>query len=199
MSKKHQLQELHKRMSDCQLCPLSKDRTRLVFGGGNPEAKMMIIGEAPGYEENLKGEVFVGKSGHLLDQILAACGFNRDFVYISNMVKCRPPGNRKPAPAEMKACHPSLMRQIQIVDPLILIPMGATALNELISKDLRISKDRGKWIEWLDRKVLPVYHPSALLRNPDLKRDAWADFQEIFHAYRRLVDPHHHSEHIHTN
>jgi len=190
-------EKLKSEVSDCTKCPLSSTRNKVVFGGGNPDADIFVIAEGPGYEEDLQGIPFVGKSGKLLDKIFAACGFTREkHVYISNIVKCHPPGNRAPSKAEQTACLPYLIKQIDLVDPKIIILLGATALKGLIDPDLKITKIRGEWIDWNNRLVMPVFHPSALLRNPDLKRPTWEDFKKIVLKYRELVDPEHYSEHV---
>ncbi len=170
----------------------------MIFGEGNYNAGIMLIGEAPGADEDRIGRPFVGKSGQLLDKILAACGFNREqHVFISNIVKCRPPGNRVPEENEVSACIKYLYSQIELVDPRILIPLGATALKRLFGDNsLKITRLRGDWMEWNGRLVMPVYHPSALLRNPNLKRDTWEDYKKVVYKYRELIDPWHHSDHI---
>ncbi|MBE9511205.1 MAG: uracil-DNA glycosylase [Bacteroidetes bacterium] len=190
-------ENLKSEVSNCTKCSLSSTRNRVVFGGGNPDAEIFVIAEGPGYEEDLQGIPFVGKSGKLLDKIFAACGFTREqHVYISNIVKCHPPGNRAPSKVEQAACLPYLIKQIDLVDPKIIILLGATALQGLINPNLKITKIRGEWIDWNNRLVMPVFHPSALLRNPDLKRPAWEDFKKVVLKYRELVDPGHYSKHI---
>ena len=157
----------------------------------------MIIGEAPGMDEDLQGRPFVGKSGQLLDKILAACGFTRNqHVYISNIIKCRPPGNRVPLPEEVETCIPFLEKQIELIDPKILILLGATSLKAMCGQEMKITKIRGQWITRDGRLAMPVYHPSALLRNPALKRDTWEDFKKIVMKYRQIVDKSHYSAHI---
>ncbi len=154
----------------------------------------MLIGEGPGQEEDEQGLPFVGKSGHLLDKILEACGFSRkDNVYIANIVKCRPPQNRDPKPEEREACLPYLKQQIDLIQPHIIILLGATALKGLIDEELRITKIRGQWIEWEGIQIMPTYHPSALLRNQNLKKDAWEDFKKVVIRYRQEIDPQHKS------
>lgn len=139
----------------------------------------------------------MGKSGQMLDKILAACGFNREeHVFISNIVKCRPPDNRAPTPQEAGACIPWLFKQIELVNPKILILLGATALKYMAGSDYTISRDRGNWINWKNMPAMPVYHPAALLYNPLLKFDTWEDFKKIVFKYRDLVDPHHYSPHV---
>ena len=187
------LQEEIKKCTKCELC---KTRTNVVAGSGNPQAKIMLIGEGPGYYEDQKGIAFIGKSGQLLDKILAACGFTREeHVFISNIVKCRPPENRDPTPAEREACLPYLLQQIELIHPTIIILLGATALKGLIDPRARITKERGEWRTWHQYLVMPTYHPSALLRNPSLKRPVWEDFKKVVAKYRELVNPDHFSAH----
>lgn len=188
---------LRREILNCNRCPLAKTRNHVIFGEGNPHAPVIIIGEAPGRDEDLRGRPFVGLSGQLLDKILAACGFNRTHhVFISNIIKCRPPGNRVPSPDEIRFCKPYLLQQIDLIDPKILILMGATALKTMIGPEMRITSVRGSWINWDGRLAMPVYHPSALLRNPALKRDTWEDFKKIVGKYRQIVDETHYSAYI---
>jgi DNA polymerase len=190
------LLELKQQIRSCTKCPLSQTRNNAVFGNGNPDAEIMLIAEAPGYYEDKSGIVFQGKSGELLDKIFAACGFSRnEHIFISNIVKCRPPDNRTPLNSEKKACLPYLYKQIELVNPKIIILLGATALKGLIDPDARISQIRGQWIDWNKRLVMPTYHPSALLRNPAMKRPVWDDFKNVVAKYRELVDPDHYSAH----
>ena len=157
----------------------------------------MVIGEGPGEEEDKQGLPFVGKSGQLLDKILGAAGFSRDEnVFIANIVKCRPPENRDPTPDERTTCLPFLLLQIELIQPTIIILLGGTALKGLIDPDGKITQVRGKWIKWHQFHVMPTYHPSALLRNPDLKKDVWEDMKQVVQKYRELVDPQHQSPHI---
>ncbi|MBQ7742669.1 MAG: uracil-DNA glycosylase [Bacteroidaceae bacterium] len=179
----------------CKRCGLSATRTHAVPGEGFPTAKLMCIGEGPGFHEDQQGRPFVGESGHLLDKILAVSGFSRQTnTFIANIVKCRPPSNRDPLPEERQACLPLLLKQIEIVNPTIIVLLGATALKGLIDPEARITRLRGKWMEWQGRMVMPTYHPSALLRNPELKRPVWEDFKLVIDKYRELVDPNHHSD-----
>jgi uracil-DNA glycosylase len=188
--------ELKNEVKTCEKCILSKSRTKVVFGEGNENANLMCIGEGPGYYEDQQGIPFVGKSGQLLDKILEVCGFTRkDHVFIGNIVKCRPPNNRDPLPEERETCLPYLLKQIELIDPQIIILLGATALKGLIDPNARITKVRGQWMDWNNRLVMPTFHPSALLRNPKLKHDAWTDFKHVVAKYRELVDPNHYSDH----
>lgn len=194
------MDKLRDRILTCSACPLHKTRNHAVWGEGNPKAEILLIGEAPGAMEDQLGRPFVGRSGQLLDKILAACNFTREkHVFLSNIVRCRPPGNRTPGELEVKTCIPYLYEQIELVDPKIIIPLGATALKNLMNDhQLRITRVRGQWLNFQSRLVMPVYHPSALLRNPGLKRDTWEDFKKVFFKYREWVNPHHTSPHIST-
>lgn len=188
----NKLSELQAEVMNCTRCPLCRTRNRVVFGNGNPDARIFMIGEAPGSDEDSVGKVFVGRAGQLLDKILEACNFSREkHVYISNILKCRPPDNRNPGADEQKACMPYLMKQIDIVDPKIIILLGAVSLKAFFGPDSKITRDRGIWKNYFSRWVMPTYHPAALLRNPDLKKDSWEDFKNIIRKYRELVDPDH--------
>jgi uracil-DNA glycosylase family 4 len=181
----------------CTKCELAKSRHNVIFGEGNTNGGIFIIGEAPGRDEDLQGRPFVGKSGQLLDKILTACGFTRDeHVFISNIVKCRPPDNRVPAPQEAAACMPWLLKQIELVNPKILIFLGATALKYMAGNERKITRERGNWLNWQGRLAMPVYHPAALLRDPALKRDTWTDFKKIVYKYRELIDSQHYSAYV---
>ena len=180
----------------CTKCGLSAQRTHAVFGEGPQNAQIMCIGEGPGYYEDQKGRPFVGKSGQLLDKILEVCGFNRkEHAFIGNIVKCRPPNNRDPLPEERETCLPYLYKQIELINPKIIILLGATALKGLIDPNARITKVRGQWMGWNNTFVMPTFHPSALLRNEKLKRPAWDDFKKVVAKYRELVDENHYSPH----
>lgn len=188
----HKLLALEEEALECTRCSLVRSRNKLVFGEGPVDAPIFMIGEGPGYDENEQGRPFVGKSGQLLDKILAACNFSRrEHVYIGNIVKCRPPGNRNPSPEEAAACMPYLRQQIGIVDPAIIILMGAVALRYMIGDEMKITKVRGQWIQKDGRWIMPVYHPSALLRNPALKKDTWEDFKSVVRKFREIVNAEH--------
>lgn len=188
--------ELEEKVKTCNRCRLRGGCRGVVFGEGNPAARVVLCGEGPGADEDLLGRPFVGKAGQLLDKILEACGFNRFVhVYILNTVKCRPPGNRIPAEDERAACRPNLDAQIRLIRPVIMVLLGATALQEIVDPGGRITRDRGKWVERDGMLIMPTYHPAALLRNPRLKVDAWKDFKQVVYKYRELVDPRHYSPH----
>lgn len=181
----------------CQRCSLFEKRNHVIFGEGNPDAEILIIGEGPGQQEDLEGRPFIGPSGQLLDKIFEACNFTREkHLFITNIVRCRPPENRKPTTEEAAECMPWLISQISMIRPEIIVLLGATALKFMAGPDYKISRDHGKWMEVLGIDAMPVYHPSALLRKPSLKSDAWKDFKEIVFKYRELVDPEHTSPHV---
>ncbi|WP_071190664.1 uracil-DNA glycosylase [Trichormus sp. NMC-1] len=169
----------------CQRCELGKTRTHAVVGRGNLQATIMIIGEAPGQQEDETGLPFVGKSGQLLDKILASVELNPDNdVYICNIVKCRPPENRVPTPDEMAACKPYLLEQIRLVNPKIILLTGATAVKAVTGDKRQITKIRGQWLEWSGRLCMPIFHPSYLLRNPSKDKGSpkwlmWQDIQAV--------------------
>lgn len=186
------LGDLAQIVTGCTRCRLREGCAGVVFGEGNPHARIMIIGEGPGAEEDRLGRPFVGKAGQLLDRMLGACGFDRfTHVYIANVVKCRPPRNRVPEPDERAACLPNLMAQIRLIQPQIIILLGATALQTLVNPAARITRERGRWIEQDGIFIMPTYHPAALLRNPNLKKETWEDLKQVTAKYRDLVDPHH--------
>jgi len=173
----NELKELEKICKNCTLCDLSKTRTNVVFGEGNPNADLMFIGEGPGEMEDKTGRPFVGRAGKLLTKIIEnVLELSRKDVYIANIVKCRPPNNRVPTIEEAETCKPYLLKQIEIINPKILVCLGKTAFMYLLNQDLPISKVRGQIFEYKGRKVIPTYHPSYLLRNPSAKPEAYKDF-----------------------
>jgi DNA polymerase len=177
------LEEFENDINECTKCPLHKGRNKFVFGVGNPNADIMFVGEGPGRDEDLKGEPFVGRAGKLLDKILAAIHFDRSEVYIGNIVKCRPPNNRDPEPSEMETCLPYLMQQIEMINPRFICCLGRIAAQALLETKLPLGKLRGTFHDWNDRKVLVTYHPAALLRFQQYKRDTWEDVQKLRKAY----------------
>ena len=196
MTKIEQLETLKEEVLNCNKCKLSGTRNKVVFGEGNPDGSILVIGEGPGAEEDKTGRPFVGKSGQLLDKMLGAAGFNREkHLFIANIVKCRPPNNREPETDEREACIPYLQKQIEIIDPKIIFLVGATAIK-LINSKAKLKELKGQWTIWKDRIVMTSYHPSALLRNPGLKREAWEHVKKVFYKYREIIDPNHKSEHI---
>ncbi|WP_456470769.1 uracil-DNA glycosylase [Caminibacter sp.] len=173
----NELKELEKICKTCTLCDLAKTRTNVVFGEGNPKAKLMFIGEGPGEMEDKTGRPFVGRAGKLLTKIIEnVLELTRDDIYIANIVKCRPPNNRVPTIEEAETCKPYLLKQIDIINPEILVCLGKTAFMYLLNTDMPISKVRGQIFEYKGKKVIPTYHPSFLLRNPSAKKEAYKDF-----------------------
>ncbi|MDI3281129.1 MAG: uracil-DNA glycosylase [Bacillota bacterium] len=170
----------------CHRCSLRGGCRQVVFGEGNPAATLMLVGEGPGEQEDLQGRPFVGPAGQLLDRILAAIGLTRREVYIANIVKCRPPGNRIPLDAEMEACLPLLRSQIRLIKPRLIVCLGATATRGLLDRNLRITQVRGQWFQRDGISYLPTYHPAALLRDPSKKREVWEDFKAVRAAYLEL-------------
>ncbi|MEW5702510.1 MAG: uracil-DNA glycosylase [Candidatus Zixiibacteriota bacterium] len=179
------LDELHDRIHTCTRCPLGFTRTKFVFGVGNPRAEILFIGEAPGREEDLKGEPFVGRAGQLLDKMLAAIDLTRDDVYIANILKCRPPENRDPQPEESGACLPHLAEQIRLLAPMYIVALGRIAAQILLDTKTPISKLRGRFYDFGAARLLVTFHPAALLRNPEWKRDAWEDLKLLRRDYDR--------------
>jgi DNA polymerase len=160
--------------------------TNLVFGVGNPKADLMVIGEAPGYNEDLQGEPFVGEAGQLLDKIIGAINFGRDDIYIANILKHRPPNNRDPKNEERQRSLPYLLRQIELVDPKLILCVGRISATTLLGKDTSLSKLRGKFHSFHGRELMATYHPAALLRNPQWKRPTWEDVQKLRKRYDEL-------------
>ncbi|MBX5467745.1 MAG: uracil-DNA glycosylase [Firmicutes bacterium] len=176
----------------CRRCELRAGAHGVVFGEGSPAARVVFCGEGPGAEEDRLLRPFVGAAGRLLDQMLAAMGFERfRDVYILNVVKCRPPQNRIPTEEEREQCRPNLLAQLRIINPVIIVLLGATAVQTLIDPAARITRVRGQWFERDGRWLMPTYHPAALLRNPAWKREAWEDLKRVLDKYRELVDPGH--------
>lgn len=178
------LKELNNLICECQKCPLGKTRNKFVFGKGNPNADVMVIGEGPGADEDAQGEPFVGRAGKLLTDILIAINFSREEVYIGNIVKCRPPNNRTPLPEEMSKCLPYLKKQIELIQPKFILCLGLTAALGLLKKKDSLTNLRGNIFEFENAKVMVTYHPAALLRNPNWKRGCWEDVQK----FRKLYD-----------
>ncbi len=174
---KDTLQNIFNGLGKCDRCKLAQNRTNIVFGVGNPDARLIFIGEGPGSEEDKQGEPFVGAAGQLLSKIIQAMNLSRDQVYICNIIKCRPPGNRNPEPVEIKACMPYLVRQIDAVSPDYICTLGSVAARSLLGTAEYISRLRGRFHEYKGIKVMPTYHPAYLLRNPEKKRDVWEDMK----------------------
>jgi len=188
-----QLAELAARAAVCTLCPLAQGRTRVVFGVGDPDADLMLVGEAPGYHEDQQGEPFVGPAGKLLDRLLADIGRKRSQVYIANVLKCRPPGNRDPLQPEIDACSDYLRRQLALVDPRVVLTLGNFATRLLLKRDVGISRLRGQVYPWWNRYLIPTLHPAAVLRSGDhLLEQIKADFalaQKALAEQPALADP----------
>ena len=165
--------------SPCVRCRLAGTRSQVVFGSGNPNADLMFIGEAPGRDEDLQGKPFVGRAGQLLTDIIKAMKLTRDDVYISNVIKCRPPENRNPEPDELDACRPYIRRQIEFIKPKVIVTLGKFALQSLSGKTYSITAARGSWTDFEGIRVMPTYHPAYLLRNPAAKKDVWADMKKV--------------------
>lgn len=173
------LEELRAACADCQRCALGETRTKLVFGVGNPNADLMFVGEAPGEQEDLTGTPFVGRAGQLLDKYLYAVDIERKDVYIANILKCRPPKNRDPLPAEEDACIDYLREQVRLIQPKVIVCLGRIAAMRLIKPDFKISVEHGTWFEKDDYLMTAVYHPAALLRDPRRREDMLRDMQAI--------------------
>jgi DNA polymerase len=179
-SKEEMLKKVHNEMAGCQLCPLGKTRKKLVFGAGNPDARIVFVGEAPGADEDEQGLPFVGRAGQLLtDIIVKGMKLERKNVYICNILKCRPPNNRNPLPEEINKCEPFLKRQLQIISPEIICALGTFAAKTLLKTDIPISALRGRFHVYEGIKLMPTYHPAYLLRNPSAKKQVWEDVQMI--------------------
>lgn len=173
------LRGLYKAFHQCTACGLHRGRNHFVFGEGPPDAKLMFVGEGPGFDEDRTGRPFVGKAGQLLEKIIIAMGLQRTEVFIGNIVKCRPPGNRTPFPEEMRMCAPVLERQIEVIQPQIIIALGKTALTYFKQANVSIMRLRGKYFTWKGIQIMPTFHPAYILRNPAAKRDVWSDVQQV--------------------
>ncbi|MEQ8173934.1 MAG: uracil-DNA glycosylase [Syntrophomonadaceae bacterium] len=179
---------LQERAHACSACRLRTTCQQVVFGSGDPQAKIMFVGEGPGRDEDLQGEPFVGKAGQLLDKILTAADFERPSVYICNVVKCRPPENRLPNPDEVKECSRFLEAQIRIIKPRIIMCLGSLASQVVIDPKARITQIRGRWFTRQGINIMATFHPAALLRNPSYKRPTWEDFKLVRDEYQRLLE-----------
>jgi len=173
------LEDIRADLGDCRRCKLCESRTKIVFGSGSPAARVLFVGEAPGRDEDLQGEPFVGEAGQLLTKMISAMGFTREEVYICNVLKCRPPGNRNPEPDEIACCSPFLLRQVQAIAPQVIIALGTFAAQTLLSSREPIGRLRGKLHDYHGIPLMPTFHPSFLLRSPEKKRDAWSDLQQV--------------------
>jgi uracil-DNA glycosylase len=177
------LAELREHIGDCRRCKLAPHRTHLVFGVGNPRARLVFVGEAPGRDEDAQGEPFVGRAGQLLTEIITkGMKLRRDDVYIANVIKCRPPDNRNPEPDEVASCQPFLLRQLQLIGPEVVVALGKFAAQTLLGTKTPITQLRGRWYDWHGMKLMPTFHPAYLLRNPGDKRLVWDDIQKVMRA-----------------
>jgi DNA polymerase len=173
------LEEIRAELGDCRRCKLSAGRTHLVFGDGAPNARLMFVGEAPGADEDLQGVPFVGEAGQLLNRMLNNLGLRREEVYIGNILKCRPPGNRDPEADEIAACLPFLAKQIQAIRPRVIVILGRIAAHALLGTREPITRLRGHWQRYHDIRVMPTFHPSYLLRSPQERKKTWVDMQQV--------------------
>ncbi len=183
--KEQALRRLREEIGECTRCRLHEKRTKLVFGEGSPEAELMFIGEAPGEEEDLQGRPFVGRAGELLTRLILKMGLQREDVYIANTVKCRPPENRRPREDEIQTCLTFLKRQIEIISPRVIMTLGDVATKTILQTRLGITKVRGKVFRYMDIPVVPTFHPSYLLRNPNDKWLTWSDAQVVLKILKK--------------
>ena len=184
--KQQRLLKFYKQIRFCQKCELSQTRHNLVFGAGNPNADIMLIGEAPGHEEDFQGKPFVGTAGQLLTRILAAINLKREDVYITNIIKCRPPQNRDPLPTEQKTCKSYLYRQIEVIEPKFILILGRIAAQVLLDTSKSMTELRGKVYNYKDIQLIVTYHPAALLRNYQWKKDTWEDVRLLQKLYQNV-------------
>lgn len=173
------LQWLRDYMGDCRRCPLWENRQNLVFGEGDPEARLVFVGEAPGKREDRTGRPFVGPAGELLNDMIAGMGLERDDTYICNVLKSRPPDNRDPRPDEIRECFPFLRKQLEIIEPEAIVTLGRPATQNLLDSEQPLGALRARWHDWEGIPVMPTYHPAYLLRNPEQKRKVWSDLQQV--------------------
>ena len=182
VSVKETLEDIRRDLGDCRRCQLSSGRKNIVFGAGSPGARLVFVGEGPGYDEDQQGEPFVGAAGRLLTKIIKAIGLTRDQVYICNIIKCRPPGNRNPEPDEVETCSPFLRRQLQAIKPEFVCALGKFAAQTILETTEPISRLRGRMYDYMGLRVIPTYHPAYLLRNTNKKRDVWEDMKLLMEA-----------------
>jgi len=177
------LEEIRKELGDCKRCKLFSHRRNIVFGMGNPEARLVFVGEGPGRDEDIQGKPFVGRAGQLLTKIINSIDLSREEVYIANIIKCRPPQNRNPETDEIKACEPFLLKQLDAIKPKIICALGTFAAQTLLGTDEKISSLRGRFISFRNTRLIATFHPAFLLRNPQRKRDVWEDMKKIRGEY----------------
>jgi uracil-DNA glycosylase family 4 len=173
------LERIREDLGECTRCRLHMQRNKIVFGAGNPRAELVFVGEGPGHDEDVQGLPFVGRAGKLLTQMIEAMGLTREQVYICNVVKCRPPENRKPEDDEVATCSPYLFRQLDVIAPKAIVCLGLTAAQALLKTKDSISRFRGEWFDYRGTKLLATYHPAYLLRNPNAKGEVWMDLQKV--------------------
>lgn len=189
------LPSLRTHIGDCHRCPLGDTRNRLVFGVGDPHARLLFIGEAPGRNEDLNGEPFVGSAGKLLDELLTSIGLDRSEVFIANVLKCRPPGNRNPQPAEIETCTPFLAEQVRLIDPVVIATLGNFSTKYILGTETGITQLRGKLYHVDGRQVVPIYHPAAALYSPDKKQYLFEDFARLRSVLDRATGTESHVAH----
>jgi DNA polymerase len=180
------LAEVRSELGDCTRCGLAGTRKNIVFGTGSAEADLMFVGEAPGADEDDQGLPFVGRAGQLLTKIIEAIQLQREEVYIANILKCRPPGNRDPQPEEVDSCEPFLFRQIEVIRPMIVVALGKYAAQTLLRSKTPISRLRGSFFDFRGVRLMPTFHPSYLLRNPSAKREVWEDMKKVREELKQL-------------
>lgn len=181
------LSDVREQLGECRRCKLHGGRKNIVFGVGDEAADIVLVGEAPGRDEDIQGEPFVGRAGSLLTRILAAVDLKREEVYITNVVKCRPPGNRDPQPDEISSCSPFLDKQLRAITPAFIITLGNFAAQTLLKSEKRISGLRGRFYDYQGIKLLPTYHPAFILRNPKMRRPVWEDFKLVKAEYESFL------------
>ncbi len=186
INKQELLKKLEDSTKDCQSCSLAGTRKNLVFGKGSPNARVLLIGEGPGADEDRLGQPFVGKAGQLLDKIIFASNIPQEDIYICNVVKCRPPANRFPTPMEVIACKPYLREQLRIINPDLIVCLGSLAAQVLIAPDAKITQIRGQWVKKGAFLIMPTFHPAALLRDESKKRLVWEDIKKVCEQYQQL-------------
>ena len=180
------LDQVRLELGDCTRCGLAQTRKNIVFGTGSPDADLMFVGEAPGADEDDQGLPFVGRAGQLLTRIIEAIELSREEVYIANILKCRPPGNRDPQPEEVDSCEPFLFRQIEAIRPMIVVALGKYAAQTLLRSKTPISRLRGSFFDFRGVQLMPTFHPSYLLRNPSAKREVWEDMKKVRDELKQL-------------
>jgi uracil-DNA glycosylase len=183
------LDEVRRELGDCRRCKLCTGRKNIVFGTGNPRAELVFVGEGPGESEDLQGVPFVGAAGQLLTKMIEAMGYRRDDIYICNVVKCRPPGNRNPEPDEVAACEPFLRAQLKAIQPKAIVALGKFAAQTLLRDTTPITRLRGTWREYEGIQLMPTFHPAYLLRQPAEKRKAWEDLQQVMKFFGKPTGP----------